>query len=73
MGDSVGVVIQILTAAAAVAACVLQVGKVIRTIEVIGDKVDKLTDSLSELASRSAEHGERIARVEGRAEAGRRA
>lgn len=74
MGDSIGLVIEVLTAAAAVGACVFQVGRVIRTIEVIGEKVDKMAGSLDSLATSHSEHGERLARLETRADvaAGRR-
>ena len=67
-GSTLGVAAQILTIVGAVGTGVYHVGRIMAGIRTITDRVDALTASVAELAKHQHEHGERLARFEGRVE-----
>ena len=67
-GSTLGVVAQIIAIVGAIGTGVYQVGKIMAGLQTIADRVDALASSVGELTRAQHEHGERLARIEGRAE-----
>lgn len=67
-GSTLGVVAQIIAIGGAVGTGVYQVGRIMAGINTIAARVDALASSVGEITRAQHEHGERLARIEGRAE-----